>query len=94
MSSLGESAARRELLAADLDRLDDHAVRERHTERKRLQRKLADVTRRQDAILLQVEDGDPNDPFTKGLRGKLQPIGYRTERHPLRHRRPRRHGPR
>ncbi|RMI33572.1 recombinase family protein [Nocardia stercoris] len=60
---------RRDLLAADLAGIDDRAVRERHAEQERLQRVVADVTRRQNSILRQAQDGDPDDPFTKGLRG-------------------------
>lgn len=60
---------RREMLAADLDGIDDRVARERHSERERLQRAVADLTRRQDSILKQAQDGDPDDPFTKALRG-------------------------
>ncbi|GDY33904.1 recombinase family protein [Gandjariella thermophila] len=60
---------RRELLAADLDQVDDRAARQRQAERERLQRALADIARRQHSILRQAQDGDPDDPFTKGLRG-------------------------
>ena len=59
---------RREILAADLDGIDDRATRERQHERERLQRVLADTARRQNSILRQAQDGDPNDPFTRGLR--------------------------
>jgi DNA invertase Pin-like site-specific DNA recombinase len=60
---------RRDLLAADLADLDDRAVRERQAERERLQRVIADLARRQNSVLRQAQDGDPGDPFTKGLRG-------------------------
>lgn len=60
---------RHDLLAADLDSLDDRAVRDRQAERERLQRLVADVTRRQNSVLRQAQDSDPDDPFTKGLRG-------------------------
>lgn len=59
---------RRELLLADLDGLDDSATRQRQEERERLQRRLDDIERRQKSILRQAQDGDPDDPFTKGLR--------------------------
>ncbi len=36
--------------------------------RDRLQRKIADLTRRQDNLLRQAQTGDPDDPFTQGLR--------------------------
>jgi site-specific DNA recombinase len=60
---------RREILATDLAGVDDRAARERHAERERLQRVVADVARRQNSILRQAQDGDPDDPFTKALRG-------------------------
>ncbi|WP_236793284.1 recombinase family protein [Amycolatopsis sp. GM8] len=60
---------RRETLAADLAGLDHRAARERQAERERLQRVIADVARRQNTILRQAQDGDPDDPFTKALRG-------------------------
>ncbi|MQB01402.1 MAG: hypothetical protein GEU78_14110, partial [Actinobacteria bacterium] len=59
---------RRHLLAADLDQTDDHAARQRQAERERLQRMLADLTRRQESMIRQAQDGDPDDPFTKALR--------------------------
>jgi hypothetical protein len=60
---------RRAILAADLGSVDDHAARERQAERDRLERTLASVTRRQATVLRQAQDGDPDDPFTKALRG-------------------------
>ncbi|GAA5109076.1 recombinase family protein [Haloechinothrix salitolerans] len=59
---------RRALLLADIPAADDQATREREAQCKRLQRTLADITRRQDAILRQAQTGDPDDPFTKALR--------------------------
>lgn len=56
---------RRELLATDLDGIDDRATRQRQTERERLQRVLADIARRQDSILRQAQDGDPTTPSPK-----------------------------
>ncbi len=61
-------ADRRDTLAADLDGIDDRAARERQSERERLQRVIADVTRRQNSVLKQAQNGDPDDPFTKALR--------------------------
>ncbi|CRK59350.1 Site-specific recombinase [Alloactinosynnema sp. L-07] len=60
---------RHAILAADIAGIDDRATHERHTERERLQRALADLTRRQNSIMRQAQDGDPDDPFTKALRG-------------------------
>jgi site-specific DNA recombinase len=60
---------RRDVLAADLEGLDDRATHERHAERERRQRVVADVARRQNSVLRQAQDGDPDDPFTKALRG-------------------------
>jgi len=59
---------RRELLAAELAGLDDHAGRQRAADRQRLTRALADIERRQANLLRQAQDGDPGDPFTTGLR--------------------------
>jgi hypothetical protein len=65
---------RRVLLAADLAGVDDRATRERQTERERLQRILADIARRQNSIMRQAQDGDPDDPFTKALRGSYNDL--------------------
>lgn len=59
---------RREILAADLGTVDDRAQQQRGAERERLQRIVADLTRRQESVLRQAQDGDSDDPFTKGLR--------------------------
>jgi site-specific DNA recombinase len=59
---------RRELLAAELASVDDRAARQRQTERDRLQRTLDGLSHRQENVLRQAETGDPDDPFTKGLR--------------------------
>ncbi|WP_243793791.1 recombinase family protein [Saccharopolyspora gloriosae] len=65
---------RRELMAADLEDVDDHAERERKDERERLESRLADVVRRQKSILQQAQDGDPDDPFAKGLRNSYNEL--------------------
>ncbi len=65
---------RRELLAADLERTDDRASRQRHAERERCQRQLTDIARRQHSILQQAQNGDPDDPFTKALRGSYNEL--------------------
>lgn len=54
--------------------MDGRATRQRQAERKRLQRALADIARRQHSILRQAQDGDPDDPFTKGLRGSYNDL--------------------
>lgn len=61
-------AQRSEILAADLAGVDDHAARQRQQERERLQRIVNDVARRQNTILEQAQTGDPEDPFSLGLR--------------------------
>ncbi len=61
-------ALRQELLAADIAGIDDRATRRRQAERERLQRIVEDLTRRQNSVLRQAQDGDPDDPFTKALR--------------------------
>ncbi|WP_083896234.1 recombinase family protein [Nocardia jiangxiensis] len=59
---------RRDSLTADLDGIDDRAERERRFERERLQRVVADVTRRQSSVLRQAQRGDSDDPFSTALR--------------------------
>lgn len=59
---------RREILKKDLTNVDDRAAQERESERKRLQRTVADLARRQEGIMRQVQDGNPDDPFARGLR--------------------------
>jgi site-specific DNA recombinase len=70
---------RQELFLADLEAVDDTAERERDDQRQRLQRKLADITRKQDNVLRQAEDADPHDPFIQGLRQRYNDLD--TERH-------------
>jgi site-specific DNA recombinase len=65
---------RRDLLAAELASVDTRAARARQVERERLQRQLADIARRQDSVLRQAQDGDPDDPFTKALRGSYNQL--------------------
>ena len=60
---------RREIFAADLAGVDGRAARERDAERQRLQRVVADAAKRQESVLRQAQDGEPDDPFTKALRG-------------------------
>ncbi len=59
---------RRPILAADLATVDDREAQARAADRQRLHRRLADVARRQNSILRQAQDGDPDDPFTRALR--------------------------
>ncbi|WP_280358664.1 hypothetical protein [Nocardia otitidiscaviarum] len=59
---------RQHLLAADIASIDDRAAKQRQAERERLQRSLDDPHRRQNSVLRQAQDGDPEDPFTKALR--------------------------
>jgi site-specific DNA recombinase len=55
-------------LAADLDTIDDRATTDRQAERERLQRKIADLTRRQANLRRQAQELDPGDPWAQGLR--------------------------
>ncbi|MBY8862389.1 recombinase family protein [Nocardia sp. CA2R105] len=59
---------RDDIVAADLDGIDDRTERERRFERERLQRVVADVTRRQSSVLRQAQNGDRDDPFATALR--------------------------
>ena len=59
---------RRELLAADIAGADDRAVIERDHHRERLQRKIADLARRQNTIMRQAQTLEPDDPYGQGLR--------------------------
>jgi site-specific DNA recombinase len=65
---------RRDLLAADLDGLDDTAARQRERDRQRHQRALAGITRRQHNLLRQAQDAEPADPFTAGLRASYNQL--------------------
>jgi site-specific DNA recombinase len=56
-------------LTADLATVDDRAAAERQQQRAALQQRIADITRRQAALLRQAHDiTDPDDPWAKGLR--------------------------
>ncbi len=59
---------RQAILEAELDCVDDTAAREREAERSREQKALATIARQQDSIMRQAREGDPDDPFTLGLR--------------------------
>ena len=59
---------RRDLLTSDINRAEQQARQDRADRRVRLQRRIADLARRQDNVLRQAEGGDQNDPFARGLR--------------------------
>ena len=59
---------RRAILEAQLACADDTADREREAERERRTKLLGTITRQQESILRQAREGDPDDPFTRGLR--------------------------
>ena len=62
-------------LAADLATVDDRAAAERQQQRAALQQRIADITRRQAALLRQAHDiTDPDDPWAKGLRGSYNDL--------------------
>lgn len=61
-------AHRRDLFRAVLATVDDRETRLRDAERTRLQCALADLARRQNNVMRQAQDSDPDDPFTQGLR--------------------------
>ncbi|MFE5501321.1 recombinase family protein [Amycolatopsis japonica] len=65
---------RRAILAADLSGVDDRATQDRQNERERLRRQLDDIAQRQKSLLTQAQQGDPNDPFTKALRGSYNEL--------------------
>jgi site-specific DNA recombinase len=59
---------RRAILTTDLATIDNQQAHARDADRQRLHRRLADIARRQNSILRQAQDGDPDDPFTRALR--------------------------
>ncbi|WP_410582688.1 hypothetical protein [Amycolatopsis sp. lyj-108] len=59
---------RTSILEADLATVDDSTAQARAEDRQRLQRQLADIERKQEALLRQAQDGAPDDPFAKALR--------------------------
>nr|CTQ91107.1 Recombinase [Kibdelosporangium sp. MJ126-NF4] len=65
---------RRELLLADVGDAGNQAERERQEKRARLERRIADHVRKQENLMRQAEDADPNDPFVKGLRDRYNEI--------------------
>jgi site-specific DNA recombinase len=71
---------RRNLLSEDLNEADAQAHRDRDERRTRLQRRVADLTRRQDNVLSQVEDADPTDPFIQGLRRRYNDLQAQRQR--------------
>ncbi|WP_309235712.1 recombinase family protein [Amycolatopsis sp. SID8362] len=65
---------RRTILESELAGVDDQAARDREAEVQRLGKALGDLAKRQDSILQQAADGDPDDPFTKALRGRYNDL--------------------
>ena len=65
---------RRAILTADLATVDDREASAREAERQRLQRVVADVVRRQNSVVRQAQDGDPDDPFTRALRSTFNDL--------------------
>ncbi len=65
---------RRTILEAELAGVDDQADRDREAEAQRLARALDELTKKQNSILQQAADGDPDDPFTKALRGRYNEL--------------------
>ncbi len=59
---------RRAILEAELGGVEDAADRGREAERARRQKLLATIARQQHSIMRQAREGDPDDPFTRGLR--------------------------
>ncbi len=56
------------LLLGEASSADKVAAEERLRKRASLERAIADVEKRQQSVLLQAQSGDPDDPFTRGLR--------------------------
>ncbi|WP_081855511.1 recombinase family protein [Saccharopolyspora rectivirgula] len=68
------SKDRLNLLADTVDQGVDQAELERVARRDRLNKQLAELTRKQDNLLAQAEDADPGDPFIKGLRERYNAL--------------------
>ncbi|MCG8918773.1 hypothetical protein L6E12_23615 [Actinokineospora sp. PR83] len=66
MSNACSISERRELLLADVDTNDIAADHERDRQRQRLHRRIADAVRKQDNLLHQGENADPDAPVTQG----------------------------
>ncbi|WP_248812808.1 zinc ribbon domain-containing protein [Frankia sp. AgPm24] len=62
------------LLTAELATYDDRAARDRAAERDRLHKKIDDLKLRQDNLLRHAQVGDPDDPFTQGLRSSYNEL--------------------
>jgi site-specific DNA recombinase len=68
------SVDRRAVLERELAGVDDQGARDREAEASRLGKALNDLTKKQNSILLQAADGEPDDPFTKALRGRYNDL--------------------
>jgi len=68
------SLHRRAVLESELAGVDDQAARDREAEAQRLDKALSELTKKQNSILQQAADGDPDDPFTKALRGRYNDL--------------------
>ncbi len=65
---------RRAVLETELVGVDDQAARDREAGVQRLGKALGELTKKQNSILQQAADGDPDDPFTKALRGRYNEL--------------------
>lgn len=72
---------RRDLLAAVIASVDDWETRQREAQRDQFQGSLDLPSRRRENIPCQGETGDPDDPFTKGLRTKGNELDSERQTH-------------
>jgi site-specific DNA recombinase len=59
---------RRSMLTAELAGMEEHDTAKQEADRTRLEHRLSNIEREQAVILRQARSGDPDDPFSQGLR--------------------------
>ena len=65
---------RRSILESQLAGAEDQQAERRDAELKRLRRALDQLAKKQGSLLEQAADGEPDDPFTKALRGRYNKL--------------------
>jgi site-specific DNA recombinase len=61
---------RKGLIEAQLAGVDDHEASEAEAQRQRRRQAMDDLAKKQESVMRQAMDGDPDDAFTKALRGR------------------------
>ncbi|GLY38815.1 putative recombinase [Amycolatopsis sp. NBRC 101858] len=65
---------RKGIIEAQLAGVDDHEAAEAEAQRQRLRQAMDDLAKKQESVMRQAMDGDPEDAFTKALRSRYNDL--------------------